>query len=224
MLDAEKYIEQLKCAAFGSVLLEWVKSMLPRQEIEYVRRDKGWTGSLLNYYLMDVSDFYVELKAAKTEKIHFGEDRIKIEKVCGYEFAPLSRSPFLILLYGMMIADSEDNAPHHNRLKKAGKLIEFLEDYNPKETEVLRTIVLYNSMSIPKGAWTEQMIIEEAEAHLHPNIAKALSSEIAQNITINIQEYVANKGDNYGTQIVNKNGGKITQQTTKKRFKRTTHK
>lgn len=210
MLESEVYREQLKEAAFGSVLLDWVKAMLPHDEKAILLSAKGWTGSLLNYYLKDASEFYVVLKPAKIENIHFEEACIRIVHVCGYEFAPLSRFPFLALLYGMMVADDKDDAPYHNRLKKAGKLIEFLDEYHPKETELLRNIVLYNSTTIPKGAWTEQMILEEVELHLHPTLAKKIQADAKGNITINIQEYVANKGDNYGTQIVNKEGGKLT--------------
>lgn len=218
MLESEVYREQLKEAAFGSVLLDWVKKMLPKQEKKILLRAKGWAGSVLNYYLLDVSELYVELKAAKIENITFREDLIKIKRVGGYEFAPLSRFPFLALLYGMIVADKDDNAPHHNRLKKAGKLMEFLEEYHPRETEMLRNIVLYNSVTIPKGAWTEQMIIDEIDAHLHPALNQMVqrAGESRSNITININGDIVGKKEtniesNYAPVVNNNPGGKIIQ-------------
>lgn len=177
MLESDSYIEKLKESSFSGCLLGWAQTMMPKEEIDVLWRKKRWLGAVMDYYLIDVAELYVQLKVANISKISFSESCIRIRGVGAYEFAPLSRTPFLALLYGMMMADEQDNSLHHNRLRKAGRLMAFMDDYFPRDAEILRNIVRYNSMTVPQDALTEDRIIEETEASLHPDLARMIQPQ-----------------------------------------------
>lgn len=218
MYNGDQYRLMLDKSTFGHRLMKWAGQHFTSDQKQNIGAGSEYGYSMMRKCLAQVGEQYTKIKCRPIDKVNYLEDVIIFEGIGTYEYHPFAALAFLSLLYGVMLTD--DNRKEHHRIPdKANQLMNFLDDTFPEEAKEIRNIVLYNDPDASIPEVDAEKYLEEVECSLHPEFKEALlkrflnenpNADTKPNITINIQEYVANKGDNYGTQIVNKEGGQLT--------------
>lgn len=218
MYNGDQYRLMLDKSSFGNQLMKWAGQHFTPDQKQNIGAGREYGYSMMRKCLAQVGEQYTKIKCRPIDKVIYLEDVIIFEGIGTYEYHPFAALAFLSLLYGVMLTD-DNRKEHHKIPDKADQLMNFLDDNFPEEAREIRNIVLCNDPDVSLPEVDADKYLDEVECSLHPEFKEALLrrymngnsyADTKPNITINIQEYVANKGDNYGTQIVNKDGGQLT--------------